>query len=392
MINLRSIFIMIFTVFVLPLTAFAHGTEVVHQKEEITNTLLKNGMIVSAVILILGILLWFQSKKQLSRVNVKNKVGRKKKDYLDKKLKWNLALVILGALLLIGTGIGFTLTKPQNQEAVDFIHIHGLGYTNDGKQIFVPAHDGLKVFDGHTWKDYNKIEKNDFMGFSAVKNGFYSSGHPSPDSKLANPLGIVKNTNYGPELKILDLYKEMDFHAMTAGYETNEIYVFNTMKNSKMSDTGLYYTTDETKSWHKSELNGLSGQATSIAAHATEKGVVAIGTDNGVYLSKDYGNNFELILPDINVTTISFDHNNGLIIGYITDKSKLLSFNLTNKETKDLNVPDLGNTAIAYVQQNPANVSGFTFATIDKDIYISKNAGSNWTEMVDKGVVKENAK
>ncbi len=387
--NIKWILMLLFTLFYLPFSVFAHGTEVEHQKEEITSSLFKNGMIVSAVILILGILLWYQSKKQLSRVNVKNMEGRKKRDLLMRKLKWNFILVSVGVLLLIGTGIGFTLTKPKNQEAVDFMHIHGLGYTNDGKQIFVPAHDGLKVFNGLTWKDYNKIENDDFMGFSAVKNGFYSSGHPAPDSKLDNPLGIVKNTNFGPELKILDFYKEMDFHTMTAGYETNEIYVFNTMKNSKMSATGLYYTTDETKSWHKSKLNGLSGQASSIAAHPTKKGVVAIGTDQGVFLSKDYGNNFELILPNVNVTIISFDHSNGLIVGYMTDKAKLIGINLTNKKTVDLKIPDLGKTAIEYVQQNPAKENEFTFATFDKDIYMTKNTGNTWSKMVDKGVANQ---
>lgn len=103
-------------------------------------------------------------------------------------------------------------------------------------------------------------------------------------------------------------------------------------------------------------------------------------------------NTFKQSFEYINVTTISFDYNNGLIVGYIRDKAKLMSFNFTNKETKNLNVPELGNTAIAYVQQNPAIASEFTFATIDKDIYMTKNAGTDWTKMVDKGVVKENTK
>jgi hypothetical protein len=81
MINLKAIFITIFTVFVLPISAFAHGTEVEHQKEEITSNLMKNGMIVSAFILILGFLLWFQIKKQLSRVNVKIRRVEKRKIY-----------------------------------------------------------------------------------------------------------------------------------------------------------------------------------------------------------------------------------------------------------------------------------------------------------------------
>ncbi|MDQ0200004.1 hypothetical protein [Neobacillus ginsengisoli] len=93
-----------------------------------------------------------------------------------------------------------------------------------------------------------------------------------------------------------------------------------------------------------------------------------------------------MIIPNINVTTISFDHNNGLIVGYMTDKAKLMGFNLTNKETVDLKAPNIGKTAIEYVQQNPAKGTEFTFATLDKDIYMTKNTGSTWTEIVDKGV------
>lgn len=188
----------------------------------------------------------------------------------------------------------------------------------------------------------------------------------------------------GKTLQILDLYKEVDFHSMTVGYKTKEIYVFNPEKNSRMPEPGFFYTIDETKTWLKSDMKGIDGQPTSLAAHPTVKGVVAIGTDKGVFLSKDYGNNFEAIIPNINVTSISFDHNNGLLVG----STSLIRFNLLTNKTMDMNIPKLENDAIAYVKQNPVTKNEFMFATFNKDIYLTKDIGNSWTEIVDNGLAK----
>ncbi|MGG3987015.1 hypothetical protein [Bacillus smithii] len=89
-------------------------------------------------------------------------------------------------LLLVMTACG------NNQ--INLEHIHGLGYTSDGKQILIPAHNGLVSYSEGQWKSVN-APKHDYMGFQIVDNGFYSSGHPAPDSGLKNPMGIVKSTD-----------------------------------------------------------------------------------------------------------------------------------------------------------------------------------------------------
>ncbi|MFA7746586.1 hypothetical protein AB8738_14955, partial [Salinicoccus roseus] len=62
----------------------------------------------------------------------------------------------------------------NTEEEVTFQHFHGLGYTSDGEELYVPAHDGLKVFKDGAWTIPTEREKHDKMGFSMFKGGFYS--------------------------------------------------------------------------------------------------------------------------------------------------------------------------------------------------------------------------
>jgi antitoxin component of MazEF toxin-antitoxin module len=166
-----------------------------------------------------------------------------------------------------------------------------------------------------------------------------------------------------------------------------DLYVFNSDKNSKMNEAGFYYSTDETKTWNKSKLEGIGGQPTALAVHPTEKGVIAIGTDSGVYVSKDYGNKFDVLIPNTNVTAISFSHDNELLVGVSNGKSILLQFDLATKKQTMMKLPSLNTTdMITYVQQNPKNKHEYIFATLEKNVYISKDNGANWSEIVDKGV------
>lgn len=304
---------------------------------------------------------------------------------MNKRSKVFLITGVVSVLFVIGFGIIASNTQHSKNQ-VTFEHIHGLDYKSDGKEIYVPAHDGLRVYKDGKWS-IPEGEKHDYMGFSMIEDGFVSSGHPAPGSTLQNPLGIVKSNDYGKTLKRLDLYKEEDFHGMTVGYKTKEIYVLNPNKNSRMNDAGFYYSTDETKTWNKSKLEGLSGQPTTLAAHPTEKGVVAIGTDSGVYLSKDYGNQFDVLIPNVKVTSISFSHYNTLLVGVTNGEALLLRFDLSDKKQTNLKIPFLEkNDGITYVKQNPQDKKEYVFATIEREVYITKDNGVNWQKIVNKGV------
>ncbi len=366
----------------LPVQAFAHGTEEEHSSEVLTSSI-TYGVWISLVVLGAFILLFFWSKQKASKLNVKKAEGQAKRDKLAKISKVSLIISAIAVISTIGFGI-MSANQGSNNE-VAFEHIHGLDYKSDGKEIYVPAHDGLRVYKDGEWM-IPEGERNDYMGFSMVEDGFYSSGHPGPGSKLENPLGIVKSKDYGKSIDILGLYKEEDFHGMTVGYQTKDIYVFNPKPNSKMSEAGFYYSTDDAKTWNKAKFEGIVDQPSSLAAHPIEKGVVAIGTATGVYISKDYGNKFELLLSYDDVTSISFTNDNALLAGGGNGKASLAKVDLNTKEQTEIPIPTLEKDSIAYVKQNPVNKDELVFSTFEKDIYLSKDNGIKWKKIVDKGI------
>lgn len=311
-------------------------------------------------------------------MTVKKKQQKHNKNQI-KRVQWISIIVIL----LIIVAVAFALIKGKtNESAVEFMDIHGLGFTSSGEKIYVPAHDGLKVFQNGIWKKASG-EGNDYMGFSMVNDGFYSSGHPGTNSSKKNPLGIVKSTDMGKSLDILDLYGVIDFHGLAVGYNTHAIYAINPEANSKMKDTGLYYSLDDTKTWNKSEMKNMEGQLSAIAVHPSNEKVVALSANQGVFVSKDNGNTFEKIVNDP-TTAISFSAQGKLYAAGITNKLEIL--NIDTKETDTITLPSLAkDDAIGYIAVNPKNEKQMVITTFAKTIFMSKDKGENWTKIANEG-------
>lgn len=373
------------SLFTLPVGVLAHGTEEEHKQEVATNTFLTYGVISSAILLIIGLILLVTIRKRLKGVNVKNQEGRKEKEKLSRIIKGSQWISILSFVALLVTG-GFSIAsdRSSNEDSVEFMHIHGLGITNDGSEIYIPAHDGLKVFKDSKWGQ-GTGEPHDYMGFSMVDDGFYSSGHPGQGSSLKNPFGVVKTTDMGENLEILDLYQEIDFHGMAVGYNSHAIYVINPEPNSRMDDTGLYYSLDDTKTWTKVGMEGISGQISSIAVHPTKENVVALGTNEAIFVSQDYGQSFETI-SDTPTTSVSFSPQGDLVAGSITNKITLSKFNIETEEQTPISIPTLnGENTIGYIAVNPKKENQIVFTTFEKDIFLSEDLGANWIQLAEKG-------
>jgi hypothetical protein len=297
----------------------------------------------------------------------------------NKNTKWVWILSIIGVLVIGGIFLW------GNGTSITIKHPHGLGYSNDGKRIIIPAHDGLRVYSGGQW-EIPEGERHDYMGFSKVDDGFYSSGHPADGSELPNPFGVIKSTDEGKTIQMLDLKGETDFHKMAVGYKTHTIYVLNYAPNSKMDTPGMYYTKDETETWVKSDIKGLNENPTFVAAHPIEDGVVAVGTPGGVYLSKDYGNNFEKVYSDLQVTSLFFNHLGQLLIGGVNPQPLLLQLDIKSLKSEEIGIPTLREKDfIVFIAQNLVNENELVFATFDRDVYISNDSGENWTAIAEKG-------
>ncbi|OUS75759.1 hypothetical protein B1748_15125 [Paenibacillus sp. MY03] len=286
-------------------------------------------------------------------------------------------LVVLIAIFLTGCSM-----QGKESDPVILTHIHGLGYSSDGQHIYIPAHDGLRKFSQGKWGEISGY-KHDYMGFSMVDGGFYSSGHPSLDSDLKNPLGIVKSADSGKSLEHLDLYGQIDFHLLSASYMGQTIYAFNPEPNARLKKVGLYYTLDETKNWQQSEMNGVTEEVVAMSAHPYEDAVVAVGTEKALYVSTDYGNRFEK-LADIPVTAVAYSLEGQLYVGGYQDKGVMFKMGAENT-LNQLTLPELIDDAPSYIAINPVDERELVFTTVNKDVYLSNDQGVTWIKIADQG-------
>lgn len=284
-------------------------------------------------------------------------------------------VVVLAALIMV-------LNQSKNEnESVSLTHIHGLGFTSDGSQLVIPAHDGLISYSNNRWQAVVG-EKHDYMGFNLVDNGFYSSGHPARGSGLKNPLGIVKSVDNGKTFEFMDFYGVEDFHGMAVGYKSHAIYLFNPQANARLSIAGLYVSLDETKTWKMSNLNGLSGDLISLAAHPSDTATVAVGSSKGAFLSTDFGNQFDKLPIEQEVTAVAFGKTGDLYIG-----GRGMLFREKEGELTSLSVlPLSSDDTITYIAQNSKLENELAIATSSMNVFISKDNGLSWSQVVKEGV------
>ncbi|WP_442951507.1 F510_1955 family glycosylhydrolase [Paenibacillus sp. GYB004] len=288
-----------------------------------------------------------------------------------------MTMLALATVLLIGITACSKKAEqgPNSNASTTFMHLHGLGYSADGKRLFIPVHNGLQVYADGSW--------NEGMGFTAVDDGFYSSGHPAPGSKYKNPLGLVKSTNDGKTITVLALEGEVDLHGMTAGYRTHTLYLANPELNSKMKQSGLFYSKDEGKTWTNSPATGLKGQMTAIAAHPSDASIAAVGTTTGAYLTRDYGQRFTPLVPEQPVSALTFTDSGNVLAATSGPNAALLEINIESKQSLAIQMPS--KDTITYVVQNPANPKELALATEPKDVYLSTNRGATWIQIAEKG-------
>nr|WP_263324860.1 hypothetical protein [Neobacillus sp. Marseille-Q6967] len=270
--------------------------------------------------------------------------------------------------------------EPFN-ENVD--HIHGIGYAGNQNAVFFAAHDGLKVYDNGKWFK-TKEENNDYMGFNATEKGFYSSGHPGPDSELPNPIGIKRSMDNGKTLEDVALEGEIDFHLMGVGYLNNTIFVLNPEKNSLMDANKYYVSEDEGKTWKEAKANGLNDEVIGVAMHPEDSAMIAAAGKKGIYLSRDKGENFELVTNNMQGTAVFFTKDS-LWYGSYTGTPNLVKRSLTDNSEVEVPLPEMEQDAVLYFAQNPQNEKEMTFVSFKGIIYQTADAGETWNLLASEG-------
>jgi hypothetical protein len=272
------------------------------------------------------------------------------------------------------------------QTGVEMPHIHGMGYAPDGR-LFVAAHDGLRSFGEEGWS-IPDVPAHDYMGYTVVDNGFYSSGHPHPSAGLINPLGLIKSSDGGQTLSQLGFEGESDFHLMGVGYQNHAIYVFNPAPNSRLA-VGVYYSLDDGQSWQQSALQGLTANPIQVAVHPSEANQIAIASEGGLLLSDDHGDTLTLLGDRSPVTAATFaSQGDRLLFG----TQALFAYNLAGEAVASLPGPAIAaDDAIAYIAINPKQAAEIALATFQRHIYQSVDGGQSWLQIAQagKGISKQ---
>lgn len=292
---------------------------------------------------------------------------------------------------MLALALGALTASPVRAGSpVTLTHVHGLSYSSDGKQLLIPSHHGLAVFEDSHWS-MAAGPTHDYMGFSATRGALYSSGHPAPGSGLPNPFGLIRSRDGGKTWHQLGLTGESDFHLLATSYETNAVYVLNHQPNSRMSQAGIYYTLTEGLKWQRAAAHGLGPKLNSLAVHPTDPAVVAAGADDGLYLSRNSAERFEPLVGGKRVLASSFDlDGEHLWFSTYAGKASLAKVALkAGAKAEEVPIPALTEDAVAYITQNPVRRAEIAIATFKRSVFLSKDEGRTWTQIAKEGSANE---
>ncbi len=280
------------------------------------------------------------------------------------------------------------LLPRADAQSVTLHHVHGLAYSADGKQIFVPSHNGIAIYSAGKWSKAPGPE-HDYMGFSATRQFFYSSGHPAQGTGLINPFGLLRSRDGGRTWDKLGLEGEADFHLLATSYGTNAVYVFTHAPNSRMSKPGIYSTVNDGFAWKRAESRGLEGESSTLAVHPSNNKTVAAGTKTGLFLSTDGGDNFKRLASGEQILAAFFDlDGKQLWFSSYGGKPALTLLDWSSGKKTNVILPPLTQDAVAYIAQNPADRSEYAIATFERNVYVSKDRGKTWQQLAIKGTTR----
>lgn len=296
------------------------------------------------------------------------------KNYL---LIGGVVVVILGSLFFFGSkekpsesGTEDTLTPVSS-----FSHSHGIAVDiADTKKVYIATHEGLYLLADD--KDLYQIGKtrDDLMGFSPHPTEaqiFFSSGHPSRGGNI----GFQKTTDGGLSwMRVSDgLGGRVDFHSMAVSQANpNIIYGFFGGK--------LQRSTDEGKTWEyaKGAITPIS-----LSTDPKDEKVVYASTQNGVQISKDNGDTWQSISPELDSGAVSVFAIDPLSTYALAFSEKLggMGKSVDGGKTWQKVNETFGGEAVLYLGFSKSQTGSVYGLTNKNSVFKSVDEGTTWTKV-----------
>lgn len=147
---------------------------------------------------------------------------------------------------MINKNIFFTLIlmltaapSPSAIGATDISHVHNIRIL--GSQILFGTHEGLFQYKDESNQNLISKEQFDVMGLTVSGKILFASGHPGKDSKLPQPVGLIKSIDGGKNWTMVSLQGKVDFHLLEIS--NREIY------GGDSSSGDLLYSNDLGVTW-----------------------------------------------------------------------------------------------------------------------------------------------
>jgi len=299
-----------------------------------------------------------------------------------KKLGW---IFFLTTVILTGCS-NSTEQKKEIPFSGELNHVHGMGYVGNNNGLYFAAHTGMKIYREDNWFTISD-DFFDYMGFNAIDQGFYTSGHPSADSDMPNPLGIQKSLDGGKSLEHIAFEGETDFHAMAVGYISQDIFLLNPEANTEL-DPGFYKLSREDEQWKPVNAEGLEGEVSALALHPTDSTIVAAATSTGIYVSENGGEQFDRITKDNVSGTAVFFNESELFYASYGENAMLTKYTVANEKEEKVNLPNLTQDEVAFISQNPTNKDEIGIYTMQGEVFLTKDNATTWMPLLDEGDVQ----
>lgn len=271
-------------------------------------------------------------------------------------------------------------------ESIRLTHVHGLFYSADGTRLQIPGHRGIAIFERGQWTRAPG-DGSDFAGFAAARDVWFASGHPGLASDASDLLGLGRSTDSGKTWQTMGFSGEADFHHMATGYRSGVLYLFNASANSKMPQPGIYRSPDKGARWHRAAAKGLSGDIARLAVHPDEPSTVAVGTSSGLYLSRDGAETFVRLMGDQRIFSVSVEPSGDAIwYGTYKRRARLVMKSMVPKGAeRELTLPTMRGDSVAFIAFNPLVKDEVAIATTKRNVFVSRNAGKDWIQIVHEG-------
>lgn len=122
----------------------------------------------------------------------------------------------------------------------------------------------------------------------------------------------------------------------------------------------------------------MGSKLNSLAVHPTGAKVVAAGMDDGLYLSRNSAESFDL---DGQHLWFGSSYAGKAVLARITLKARA--------KAEEVSIPALTQDGLAYIAQNPARRAEIAIATFKRSVFVSKDLGRTWTQVAKEGVTHE---